>query len=242
MTDPKCHSRENGNQQQTNQCPRTFTDSAGHTKTIYCAKWTCPGCAPRKLRRLIARSAQTAAANAPLFLLTVRAPRLPVVWNRFTQRIRRPYIGAIEHRPDLHIHCIIQKPPRDARKIWESLGGTYFHLTPVQEFAQTLIYCAKTLTEEFTESRLIKSRDWHLATLDAAMTEVMQDIMDKHPDLAPPSEGPPPETSPRAGVETTRSTEPAGGPPKLGNIATLINMLPPGTKITFTITKGPTDD
>lgn len=209
------------------ECPRTFRTKDGKFKSIYCSKWTCERCAPRKLRRLVATTSETAIRNAPLYMLTARAYRLPIVWNRFTQRIRRPYIGAIEHKPDPHIHAIIQKPPRDAEKIWKELGGTYWHLTPCFEYAEALKYVTKSLREDTTESRLTKSRDWTATTLAQAVELVMDKI-------------PAPENKPED--EAGRPDESLTGdstacPSGIENLINIIKLLPEGTKITFVITK-----
>lgn len=211
-------------------CPRTFKDKAGHHKTIYCSRWTCPRCAPRKLRRLVATTAHTAQLNAPLVMLTLRAERLSVVWNRFTQRIRRPYIGAIEYKPDRHIHAIIQKPPRNAPKIWQELGGTYWHITPVHEYPEALNYVTKSLRESTAEARLLKSRDWRVCTLDKAIAEVM--------DSFPP---PPAEKTQEPSAPGAPRAEPfptvGGDPSSTQTICDIIRSLPPGSLIHITLTK-----
>lgn len=210
-------------------CPRTFIDHNQRSKTIYCGKWTCKHCAPRKLRRLIASTAHTASLNSPLYLITIRGVRLSYTWNQFTQRIRRPYIGIIEHKPDPHIHAIIHKPPRDAKKIWTSLGGSYWDITPVHEYSEAVRYITKTLSEDFTESRLLRSRDWKSESFDKTIKHIMDDIE------------PPASTSPEK-VSDYRLSDSlpasAGGPTSSTNhIIDTIRRLPSGTVITFTIIK-----
>jgi len=216
--------------EETSPCPRHFVDKANHHKTIYCSRWTCQRCAPRKLRRLVATTAHTALQNAPLFLLTLRASRLPVVWNRFTQRIRRPYIGAIEHKPDLHIHTIVQKPPRNAQKIWHELGGSYYHITPVLEYSEALKYITKSLCEPTTEARLIRSRDWRLTSLDKAIAEVMDDLPAPPADKMQESSAP---GVPRAEVFPTAG----GASSSVETICTIIHSLPAGSLIQITLIK-----
>lgn len=210
------------------KCPRTFTDQNHKTKTIYCAKWTCEHCAPRKLRRLIASTINTAQQNAPLSLLTLRGNRLSFVWNHFTQRIRRPYIATIEHKPDEHIHAIIQKPPRDAQKIWSSLGGTYWHSEPVHEYSEALRYITKTLSNESSKSRLLRSRDWKAERLDETIKVLMDDIK-------PPGK---PSEVPESGFRLS-DTAPAGpgGSSTVEQIIDIIRRLPSGSVITFTMIK-----
>lgn len=161
-------------------------------------------------------------------MLTLRGNRLPHIWNRFTQRIRRPYIGIIEHKPDPHIHAIVEKPPRDASKIWKGLGGTYYHTAPVHEYSGGVKYITKTLTEENSLSRLIRSRDWHLATLAQSVNEIMESI-------EPPADK---ETVHQA-VDSAAEPmpPPAGGSSSTDDIIEIIRRLPKGTIITFNLIK-----
>ena len=220
------------------QCPRTFTDHNRHQKTIYCHRWTCPICAPRKIARLATGTFKTAQDLAPLALITVRGPKLPELWNDFTQRIKRPYIGAIEHRPDPHIHAIIQMPPTKAETIWKDIGGTYWHISPVHEYGGALNYALKSLYKPDTKTRLLRSHDFSIQPLGDIIRDTM-DTIDHQQNLIPlePTEFATPILSqdPRSMKKSSEKTMIVGT--DIAQLHRILSELPSGTEITIKIIK-----